>query len=105
MFKKILIATAGALLIGALPAHAGSQQDKMKSCNAEASQKQLKGDDRKSFMKTCLSANAASASSASMPTTQQEKMKSCNVDASAKSLKGDDRKTFMKQCLSKKPAA
>ena len=103
MFKKVLIAAVGALLVAALPAHAGEQQEKMKTCNAEASQKQLKGDDRKAFMKTCLS-KSASSSAASAP-TQQEKMKSCNADASSKGLKGDDRKKFMSQCLSKKPAA
>lgn len=31
-----------------------SQQDKMKSCNAEAKSKSLKGPERKSFMSTCL---------------------------------------------------
>ncbi|MET0505606.1 MAG: PsiF family protein [Luteibacter sp.] len=31
-----------------------SQQDKMKSCNADASAKSLKGDERKSYMSTCL---------------------------------------------------
>jgi len=30
------------------------QQDKMKSCNAEAASKALKGDERKKFMSTCL---------------------------------------------------
>jgi len=30
------------------------QQDKMKSCNAEAASKALKGDERKKFMNTCL---------------------------------------------------
>lgn len=30
------------------------QQDKMKSCNADAKTKALKGDERKAFMKTCL---------------------------------------------------
>ncbi len=30
------------------------QQQKMKSCNAEAAQKMLKGDERKTFMSTCL---------------------------------------------------
>ena len=30
------------------------QQDKMKTCNAEAKSKELKGDDRKNFMRTCL---------------------------------------------------
>ncbi|MDP3211719.1 MAG: PsiF family protein [Methylotenera sp.] len=32
-----------------------SQQDKMKTCNADAGKKALKGDERKAFMKTCLS--------------------------------------------------
>jgi len=30
------------------------QQDKMKSCNADAKAKGLKGDERKKFMSTCL---------------------------------------------------
>ena len=64
------------------------QQSKMGDCNKEAGDK--KGDDRKAFMKTCLSA--------AKPMTQQAKMKKCNVDATAK--KGDERKAFMKECLS-----
>ena len=32
-----------------------SQQEKMTSCNADAKTQGLKGDDRKAFMKTCLS--------------------------------------------------
>jgi hypothetical protein len=70
-----------------------TQQDKMKSCNADPKAKALKGDERKAFMKTCLSAK---------PMTQQDKMKSCNADPKAKSLKGDERKAFMKECLSAK---
>jgi hypothetical protein len=31
-----------------------TQQDKMKKCNADASAKSLKGDDRKAFMSECL---------------------------------------------------
>jgi hypothetical protein len=67
------------------------QQQKMATCNADAGDK--KGDERKAFMKTCLSAK----SDAKM--TQQDKMKSCNKDAAGK--KGDERKAFMKDCLSK----
>ena len=68
------------------------QQEKMKSCNAEAGDK--KGDERKVFMSSCLKAGAPAA-----PMTQQEKMKKCNADASAKALKGDERKGFMSECL------
>ncbi|MCE3225103.1 MAG: psiF [Nitrospira sp.] len=80
---------------------AGAQQNKMKTCNAEADAKGLtgegKGDDRKAFMKTCLSAKSAKAEGGG---TQQNKMKACNKEAKAKSLAGDERKAFMKTCLS-----
>ncbi|GAB7128410.1 PsiF family protein [Silvimonas sp. JCM 19000] len=80
---------------------ANSQQDKMKTCNADAKTKNLSGDARKSFMSTCLKADSAAASA---PATQQDKMKVCNQNASAQALKGDARKTFMSDCLKKKPA-
>jgi hypothetical protein len=32
------------------------QQNKMKTCNADAKTKELKGEDRKKFMSECLSA-------------------------------------------------
>jgi len=72
-----------------------SQQEKMKECNAEASGKSLAGDDRKTFMKSCLSSKGVKLSN-----SQQQRMKDCNADANTKSLKGDDRKAFMKSCLS-----
>lgn len=34
---------------------AGTQQEKMKTCNADAKTKELKGLDRKKFMSECLS--------------------------------------------------
>ena len=84
----------------ALAAHAdNSQQTKMTTCNAQASDQKLSGDDRKSFMKTCLSA-ASSAPAAKTLTPQQQKMKTCSADAKTKDLKGDDRKSYMKTCLS-----
>lgn len=39
----------------AVPAAKSTQQNKMKTCNKEAGDKILKGDERKAFMKTCLS--------------------------------------------------
>jgi psiF repeat len=74
-----------------------SQQQKMTSCNADAKAKGLTGDDRKAFMKTCLSKQPAPAAKGN---SQQEKMKTCNADAKTKGLTGDDRKAFMKSCLS-----
>lgn len=82
------------LMIGLLLCSQGfaatAQQNKMTTCNAEASTKTLKGDERKAFMKTCLS---------NKPATQQDKMKTCNADAKGK--KGDERKAFMSDCLKK----
>ena len=75
-----------------------AQQNKMKACNEEATAKGLgegKGDERKAFMKECLSAKPAKAGG-----TQQNKMKSCNKEAGEKNLKGDERKKFMSTCLS-----
>ncbi len=43
--------TASAAAPAAAPV---KQQDKMKSCNAEAKTKALKGDERKKFMSSCL---------------------------------------------------
>ncbi|SAK63334.1 phosphate starvation-inducible protein PsiF [Caballeronia temeraria] len=84
------------LTLGAHAAFAAnSQQSKMTDCNKQAGDK--KGDDRKAFMKSCLSAAPAAASA---PMTQQQKMTACNSQAGDK--KGDDRKSFMKSCLSNK---
>nr|WP_315246704.1 PsiF family protein [uncultured Albidiferax sp.] len=74
-----------------------AQQTKMTTCNADAKTKELKGDDRKAFMKTCLSAKAEAPAAADGQTAQQSKMTTCNKDATGK--KGDDRKKFMSECL------
>ena len=71
------------------------QQSKMTTCNKEAGDK--KGDERKAFMKDCLSAKPVAA--AAPATAQQNKMKTCNADPKAKVLKGDERKKFMSECL------
>jgi hypothetical protein len=83
----------GCLSLPALAADApasaplSQQQSKMTTCNADAAG--MKGDERKAFMKDCLSAKKP---------TQQDRMKSCNAEAQGK--KGDERKAFMKACLS-----
>ena len=105
--KKLISLMALGLALGG--AHAADekaptgQQSKMKTCNADAKSKELKGDERKAFMKACLGAKpAATTSVAEGATPQQTKMKTCNADAKTKALKGDERKAFMKECLSAK---
>ena len=75
-----------------------AQQERMKSCNAQAGKKDLKGDERKDFMSKCLSADGKKGDQ--KMTAQQQKMKSCNAQASKRELKGDARKKFMSDCLS-----
>jgi len=45
----------------AAPMAKQTQQEKMKSCNAEAKKEKLAGDARKTFMSTCLKGDAAAA--------------------------------------------
>jgi hypothetical protein len=93
------------LMIGLLLCSQGfaatEQQNKMTTCNADATAKSLKGDERKAFMSNCLKA-APAADAAKPMTPQQEKMKTCNADAATQALKGDARKAFMSECLKKK---
>ena len=94
------------LMIGLLLCSQGfattEQQDKMTTCNADASAKSLKGDERKLFMSNCLKATPPATDVPATLTPQQEKMKNCNADATTKALKGDERKVFMSDCLKKK---
>lgn len=73
------------------PPAKSAQQNKMVTCNADAAGK--KGDERKAFMKDCLSAKPEK-----VLTAQQAKMKACNAEGKGK--KGDAHKAFMKACLS-----
>jgi hypothetical protein len=80
---------------------APAQQNKMKACNEQANAKEFgegKGEERKAFMKECLSAK--SEKNGGGKDTQQNKMKTCNKEAGEKNLKGEERKKFMSDCLS-----
>jgi len=98
MLKHVLIAACIALPLAAMAADEKKemtpQQQKMSSCNKEAGEKKLAGDERKKFMSTCLSADGGK------KITQQEKMSYCNKEAGEKKLAGDERKKFMSSCLS-----
>lgn len=97
--KQLLSMTVLGLALSVSAAHAQEpakhpQQNKMAVCNKNAEGK--KGDERKAFMKECLSAKAAEPDT-SKNTPQQNKMKTCNAEA--KGLKGDERKQKMSECL------
>jgi len=99
MKRLLVLAAASALTFGLASSAMAltAQQEKMKTCNAEAKTKALKGAERKAFMKECLSAKKPAGMAAKA--TQQNKMKSCNADATTKGLKGAERKKFMSECL------
>jgi hypothetical protein len=100
---RALTLTLFALSLGVTPfaVAAPPQQNKMKACNERANAKGLgegKGDERKEFMKDCLSAKSEKGGGGKG--SQQNKMKTCNKEAGDKKLKGDERKLFMSDCLS-----
>lgn len=119
---KLIITAIAILSWGFLPVAeaATEQQNKMVTCNKEATGK--KGDERKAFMKECLSKKPATPATAEKPaapaapdkpaapaapaatekpaSAQQNKMATCNKEADGK--KGDERKKFMSECLKAK---
>jgi hypothetical protein len=68
-----------------------AQQQRMATCNADASQRNLKGDARQSYMSGCLSGKM----------NQTTLMKVCNAQASQDKLTSDDRKAYLSTCLKK----
>ena len=89
MKKLIALAVLGLTFAVSAPAFAGAQQDKMKTCNKEATGK--KGDERKAFMKACLSKEGAAAPAAAAAP-------SCESRAAEKKLAGAAKSAFMKKC-------
>jgi hypothetical protein len=65
------------------------QQTKMKTCNDKATD--MKGDDRKAFMKTCLSAKAEP------PPKPESKMAMCNKKTAG--MKADERAKAQSECM------
>jgi hypothetical protein len=83
------------LFVAAQPGLAATaQQEKMKTCNADATAQQLTGDERKAFMKSCLSGKKL--------TAQQQRMSDCSKNAASQNLAGEARKKFMSECLKNK---
>jgi len=86
--KKLLAYSLLAVFAAATPALAADnpQQERMKACNAKAGDK--KGDERKAFMKDCLSSEKKAS---------DNKMATCNTKS--KGMKADERKKFMSECM------
>jgi len=76
-----------------------SQQDKLKECNNLADKKNLTGDDRKNFLKSC--AEKATGAQPVSEMSEKDKMNACKNLADKKDLKGEDRRSFIKDCMKK----
>ena len=104
MNKLLSLSAAAAMVFAMGVGHAADgdaktkQQSKMTTCNADPKAKELKGDERKAFMKDCLSSGKQE--------KQQTKMGTCSTEFKATGKEGKERQAFMKECLSAdKPAA
>ena len=90
--KKLLSLLALGLVMSVGVAQAATeQQNKMKTCNAEAKGK--KGDERKAFMKECLSAKADAPAAAPAPSA------ACEKSAADKKLAGAAKASHIKKCM------
>ena len=69
------------------PAAANPQQERMKACNDQAGDK--KGEERKAFMKTCLSNKPAA--------KPESRMAMCNRKTAG--LKGEERNKAQSECM------
>ncbi len=94
VFGMVILSTVGAAEKTLTP-----QQQRMATCNQQASDKTLKGDERKHFMSECLKGGKAQDEKGLTP--QQLKMRDCSSQATQQSLKGEDRSKFMSGCLKK----
>ena len=104
MMKKLftLLALGLSLSLGAAhaadaPAAKTTQQTKMGTCNADAKTKALKGDERKAFMKDCLSAKPADG--AASATAAPDANPVCEKSAADKKLHGAAKKAHVKKCM------
>jgi psiF repeat len=102
----LLLATSLASLMNARtpqskPAQSStaSSQDKAKTCNDAADKKGLTGQDRTTFMQTCLNKAAGTGSGGNV--SEKDKSTACKNLADQKGLKGSDRRSFVKDCMNK----
>ena len=78
---------------------AGEQQEKMKSCSAEAKATGKIGPDRKPFMKQCMRGGMSDEEVKAKRAARKEKNKSCRAEATAAGKKGAERKAMVRSCM------
>ncbi|MBI5608837.1 MAG: hypothetical protein HY902_08140 [Deltaproteobacteria bacterium] len=107
MHKLLSAAIVATLSLSAAVALAGPQQEKMKHCQKEATDKGLKGPERQKFVNECLKNKPADAPAAGdkKDLPPREAMSACAKSAKEKGLKGPDHKKYMSECLKAKGPA
>jgi hypothetical protein len=98
----VIALTLFCLPLQAAPQSDTSQKDRAKKCEDTAKNKGLKGDEKATYVSSCMAAKDT-ASATATPEEQQkaDKAKACEQQADQQSLKGKDRKKFLKTCSGK----
>ncbi|MGB8338600.1 MAG: PsiF family protein [Burkholderiales bacterium] len=78
---------------------AGAQQEKMKTCSAEAKASGKIGPDRKPFMKQCMRGGMTDDEVKAKRAAKKEKSKACRAEAKASGKKGAEKKAMVKSCM------
>jgi len=104
--NKLMTALMMAAVLAMTPFAASAkteQQNKMSACNKDAAAKSLKGAERKTFMKSCLSADAGPSKAAPATAAAAKPKSAMGVCSSAsKGMKGAEHKKFMSDCMKAK---
>jgi hypothetical protein len=94
----VVALTLSCLPLRAAPQSDTSQKDRAKKCEETAKNRGLKGDEKVTYVSTCMAAKdtASSAGVSMSPQERQkaDKAKSCEQQADQQSLKGKDRRSF-----------
>jgi psiF repeat len=81
-----------------------SQTEKAKKCDETAKKRGLKGDEKATFVSSCMAAkDTASSTMSPEEKAKVDNAQSCEQQATQKGLKGKDRKSFMKTCNAAAP--
>ena len=83
-----LFASSGAYAAADSTATPNPQQEKMKACQAQATEKKLEKQARQDYVNACLKAK---------PAKQESKMAMCNKKTAG--LKGDERNKAQSECM------
>jgi psiF repeat len=78
---------------------AGAQQEKMKTCSADAKASGKMGAERKAFMRQCMSGGMSAEEKSAKRAAKKEKSKACRAEATASGKKGAERKAMVKSCM------